>query len=970
MEIDKQTWRSLVGMLKSSTASTELELLFKHPITTTTFSELLQYYMSLEGVTFVNHPESLDVSYNDYRATLTGTEGIKSYCKNNQVPRDCQVELIQKVRLMPPVDIAQYALRVQAKEEIPVTEEVQISNFMLTLADQPKYFRFKKRYSFTTRDQLFRIDCTLVRSAAREAPTFIQSGTMTQPPRYEVEIEYLGDRALLKQAKPVDTILKGLFAVAHEVLLVISNSTEVMKRDDKAQVLSSYMKLIDKENADVREGFIGPKPVTLELKNLLNAAEDVLSIKKGYCVTDKSDGERHLIYVDAHGALYALTSRMTIKKLSVQSSGDTLKNCVFDAEMVRFKGDAEDRVLMFDVYVWKGKDVRDLPFMVKKEANETQTRYGLVKQGVALLAHASVLAKTFYAGGDDDDKIFKQCEALLTKIAIGNMPYKTDGLVFQPMQEPVPKTKGAWKSVFKWKPPEENSIDFLVTLERDLVLYDDVTNRQMRKLKLMVGMDTSRATIKPLDMLAQQGRGDRAVARKYVPVLFTPEGSSTDFSYSTVAVSDDDQELHCENGDVIRDSTIVEFYFKDSQWTPMRVRKDKTELYQSTGSISGTANDHMTALNVWKSIQMPVTEQHLTGAIVLDDTMRDAVIGNTLYYDRNVSRDTLSMRPMMDFHNQWVKDRTLLKTFRGHARSLLDLGCGKGGDMHKWKHAGFTTVLGIDLYEDNLTNPLDGAYARLRQSNLNPATHTYVFTQMDVSQPIDGRRIEATSNDDFRTLSKILWSIQPAPSSVLRKYEGLATSGFDVVSCQFAVHYFFKTAETLKTFASNVAKHLVPGGYFVGTCLDGFHVHQSFKGIAKGEPVKGVKDDHTVWAIWKDYDGPWDAPKKNLGKQVTVYIETINKRIPEYLVDYDLLTMAMAEHDIHPLSAQEAQHLGLPNAASTGMFDTLFRNLEAQPRNTLHPALANALTMSDVEKAYSFMNRWFVFRKSTPAKRA
>ena len=43
---------------------------------------------------------------------------------------------------------------------------------------------------------------------------------------------------------------------------------------------------------------------------------------------------------------------------------------------------------------------------------------------------------------------------------------------------------------------------------------------------------------------------------------------------------------------------------------------------------------------------------------------------------------------------------------------------------------------------------------------------------------------------------------------------------FDVVSCQFAAHYFFKNAETLGNFCGIVGSRLRKGGYFVCTCMD------------------------------------------------------------------------------------------------------------------------------------------------------
>ena len=39
---------------------------------------------------------------------------------------------------------------------------------------------------------------------------------------------------------------------------------------------------------------------------------------------------------------------------------------------------------------------------------------------------------------------------------------------------------------------------------------------------------------------------------------------------------------------------------------------------------------------------------------------------------------------------------------------------------------------------------------------------------------------------------------------VQKTYSGIATGGFDIVSSQFSLHYYFKDEETLRGFCENV----------------------------------------------------------------------------------------------------------------------------------------------------------------------
>ena len=50
---------------------------------------------------------------------------------------------------------------------------------------------------------------------------------------------------------------------------------------------------------------------------------------------------------------------------------------------------------------------------------------------------------------------------------------------------------------------------------------------------------------------------------------------------------------------------------------------------------------------------------------------------------------------------------------------------------------------------------------------------------------------------------------------------------FDVVSSQFAIHYFFENKTSLGNFLQNVSDNLKTGGYFIGTCFDGKRVFDS-----------------------------------------------------------------------------------------------------------------------------------------------
>ena len=91
--------------------------------------------------------------------------------------------------------------------------------------------------------------------------------------------------------------------------------------------------------------------------------------------------------------------------------------------------------------------------------------------------------------------------------------------------------------------------------------------------------------------------------------------------------------------------------------------------------------------------------------------------------------------------------------------------------------------------------------------------------------------------------------------SFMRKIGGRGgmslTTGFDVVSIQFAVHYFFRNFEKLSSFLTNVNNNTKVNGYFVGTCFDGEKVFQQLSDLPKDDFIQGMINSEVIWKIKK-----------------------------------------------------------------------------------------------------------------------
>ena len=102
--------------------------------------------------------------------------------------------------------------------------------------------------------------------------------------------------------------------------------------------------------------------------------------------------------------------------------------------------------------------------------------------------------------------------------------------------------------------------------------------------------------------------------------------------------------------------------------------------------------------------------------------------------------------------------------------------------------------------------------------------------------------------------------------------------------------------------------------------------------------MTGRVGGNVLWNIEKRYEGDF---RGDMGKAIDVYIVTIGKPIVEYLVSFKTLKTRM-------------ERAGFELVASE-MFEEVHARMKADP-------------LSPVEKAYSFLNRTFAFKKVANSK--
>ena len=772
------------------------------------------------------------------------------------------------------------------------------------------------------------------------------------------------------------------------------------------------------------KNFIGPGSYTLQMENILENTEDskVANIRNGYTVTDKADGDRKLLYISEEGNVYLIDTNMNITFTGVKTNEKTVTNSILDGEQIKY--DKNNKYLnmyaAFDVYFVHGKSMREYEFTKTVETNEDEAdekkyRLNILYEFIRVLKPYSVLEKAnkgevskgmnekslpihikckeFYSD-TGNNSIFDGCLKILSNIRDGLYEYNTDGLIFTPARLPVggndietgagPLYKSTWEHSFKWKPAEYNTIDFLVSVKKDNTGKDEIHSIfqegknlqgaqnviQYKTLILRCGFDEKKhGFLNPFNDLIQDNIPsvkDLDNEETYKPVPFQPTNPfDKNASLCNIQLKEDGSKRYMmtEEGEYFDEDTIVEFKYVLSnevgwRWIPLRVRYDKTtELLNGKKNYG---NAYHVANSNWHSIHNPITED----MIATGKNIPETVSNEDVYYNR--SDMETSTQGLRDFHNVFVKSK-LITSVSNRGDTLIDYAVGKAGDLSKWRFSKLKFVYGIDISKDNIMNQLDGACARyLKASKKYERMPSALFVHGDSGKNI--RNGDAYYTEKDKQISKAIFGSGPKDSSILGKgvYKnyGMGEGGFQISSCQFALHYFFENESSIHQFLRNIAECTKVNGRFIGTCYDGKTVFNLLKNKKKEESISIFKNEHKMFELTKMYDQTgFPDDELSLGYAINVYQETINKVFREYLVNFNYLIRLMEDYGFVLITDEEAKQMNLPGGS--GLFSELFTSMETElkmnPRKSADYKKASYMTPE--EKRISFMNRYFVFKK-------
>ena len=915
---------------------------------------------------------------------------------------------------------------------------------------------------------------------------------------------------LKQQSKNKDPLLEfNKYSLFHKIKT--EDKSQLLKRKSKLE--QSKLTILRKiENNSQDTLFISPKPVSISMDDIRE--ENPQSIRNNYCVTDKADGMSSLLFkvgiklldsVDIKkyqylkNRIFLIDSNVKVYDTGVLLNDDINDSIILNGEFLNYNKHKNimNKFGVYDAYLStidssQNIDISYLPLISSDKLKDTRIKH--IQKFIELFDSKQlenfykfqIFLKKFYL---PEKNIFEATNHIWSKFINDENEYYLDGTIYTPIEFPVGYNESkfdydlfpssTWFSNFKWKPPHDNTIDFLIKFEKEIV--SEFKNKRIfkNKIKNILNSDSISFTKYLIVNLYNTGRtlirnknqcenNDTPLFGKTKAIKFDPENEDENtvlFKLITNSFTNKEYILD-EDLKTVEDETIIEVKYenfntslkeyqsnKKLRFSILRTRHDKTYMlrlvkeyqiftfkiiskilflideYKKGAPLSSKeinfinkniskiynnrelnnvdkrnyidklktdliekkkeftsyqdvtdlpfglkhnyGNSVEVAKNIWTSIHNPITAEMITSGINIPNVSID----EEKYYNNNIlhRRDKSITLALQNFHNKIIKNKILLGNAVKLLRkddpnlkiNLLDLCCGKGGDIGKWIDNKIDICIGIDLFDNNINDPNNGAchrYNFYRKKNSIKNIPRMEFLVGDVSNNLYDKSAFKSQYDKDK-FNKLWYEDSQLQFS-------LPQNKFNIISIMFALHYFFKNKHTLDNLIKNIDQNLHKDGIIIGACFDGKTVFEMLKDILIDESIEGISKGYWIWKITKNYNqNTLPDNEDSLNLSIKVAMRSINKVIEEFLVNFQYFQEQLLKINIDILEQEECSELILPIddglKLSTGLFKTIFEiDIEEISDENLKSIFKNASESMEVaERKISFLNRYFIFKR-------
>ena len=1026
---NKEELNKFTNIYKNLVGDDEFEIMFggytkTNSINMKQFLDILKYLKIFadEKKYKIIHTETLDISYNydsknfhTYRISIDGVDKINSLMAMLHKRENHIIFSILSSKLLSS-DNEGLSI-INKKKDFDNTYNLDKHNIRVRLAKEEKVsnsklgelikldnvskiaimLRMKSRISVVIENNS-EVDLRIDLTSVKQCNDINKLQKIT--PNYELEIDF-NKKKKLSVAKEKEYLDKILYYITF-VKKIIEQSNNIVSRDEKENVLKVYNNLLYDDKDFVSKTLYGPQVQSLEVVHIVD------NLPNKYSVTDKADGDRCLGVI-TNNRLYLIFANLEVKYSGIEVKD--FDGTILDGEYIYNSINNKYIYTTFDIVFYKGENVQntaslaerynklndvirncfkfdfkfniyngkfDMKLIEKYYKDDISAYLSMLMKQLKTSKNETVVCQKYFIFvlGGGDYEIFKYAEILwnsYTKLEASKVPYILDGLIFTPLQQIYTKSLKETKyRNYKWKPPEKNSVDFFIKFEKDpqtgkyLNVYDDsgentIQGNTYKIINLHVG---------------------KVVNNIEIPVLFRKYDN-----LHIAKISDSSGVVRDMEGDLLQDNTVVEFYYNNNndlspefRWVPLRTRYDKTESVLKFKKKYG--NNSVIADAVWNSIQQNVTihdlsklgdekiydqeladiKNRIDASVVAIEKQKDA------YYQTTSNLGT----PMRNFHN-YIKSNMIFtycspKVMNDKIKklSVLDLGCGRGGDILKFFHSRVGSYIGLDPDASGINSSTDGAISRYNAFKRKMPS----FPKMEFLIADAGTEL------NYQSQSKAIGKMSSANQTLIESIFGsdinkLNDRKFDIFNCQLMIHFLLKDDITWNNFCQNINNFLANDGYLIITAFDGEKVHKKFQefdgNIQSSYSVDGNKKK------FFEFKSSYDYKEKNIDKTGLAYnahLATFNDEgtyNTEFLVTTNFLVNSLKEKcNMHLV---ETDSFNTIYEQQRNFFENVAPKEENSKSRSFFLNSAEFYNMDDsVNKAsleFSKLHKYYIFKKET-----
>lgn len=721
--------------------------------------------------------------------------------------------------------------------KVNLASEEPISNFS---TDNAKLIRFRTRASlpFKVDDSMWKLEFTIIRTLqkaqfnklkqikeevfptgkALTSENFEASVDPSNPHlTYELELEYSGDPDALT-IHHIENAIQKIQNMVHPDMAEAEGY--------HAEIYNIAQKLLDADSAKPFKQRFSLKQLANQPKNftLEEYQNNILKHINEYYLSDKADGDRCFLLIDSERVVIITADKLVdvsdrFKKIDHKYFTHL---SVFDTEVL--DANTKDlQIYIFDVLLLNGKNVTHESF---------KERLDRLDEAMSHLKGVPVEKKIQVALTTED--YAKQIKDMINR---KSRPYPIDGLIFTPNRSEEGKSKYSQKNnyfdmvVYKWKPPEKMTIDFLVMRPpKNLLGVKPYMPREGHELYfLFCGVNFNTYKMLGLDYVAgyQEIFEGYRFEQNYFPIQFAP--SSNPYAYLYYHPKKADKvDLH---------GHVAEFRYNcmgpeqmqnpeaaNCTWILDRMRPDR-DINVTKGT--GYGNDFKTAESTYLGYFNPITLKILTGE-EQPKNQHEGKPGDAKYF----AEEKQPMYRAPTKFNAFVKAQ--IERQLEDSEFVVDLACGKGQELFPLHGYGVKNVLFVD--QDA------AAIETLNQRRYELGNRNYYLYAY---RPNHNMGIYTKVLDLGNPCKETLKSV----GDVLSKFP----QGADGVIMHFAIHYLIKDAKSLENVVCLIDSMLKPGGVFICSTFNGQAVFDLLQDLDEGETWEIKEKDIVKYSITKKY---------------------------------------------------------------------------------------------------------------------